>query len=187
MKDISSHILDIVQNSISADADCIQISLEENSAKNILKLKIKDNGNGMGKEFLAKVSDPYSTTRTTRNVGMGLALLKQHAERTNGYLKIESEINVGTEIRAVFELNNIDRQPVGNIAGTIVLLVAANPKTEFTYNHIYNDSKYSFNSKEIKAVLGDMKISNPTIRQYLKEMIEENISERERESNENKM
>ncbi len=180
MKDISSHILDIVQNSISADADSIQISVEKNIEKNILKLLIIDNGKGMDKEFLEKVSDPYSTTRTTRKVGMGLALLKQHAERTKGYLKIESEINFGTEVKAEFELNNIDRQPIGDIAGTIVLLSAANPEIEFTYNHIYNESKYSFNTKEIKSVLGDMEISNPAIRKYLKEMINENISEIEK-------
>ncbi|MEA3316362.1 MAG: ATP-binding protein [Bacteroidota bacterium] len=182
MKDISSHILDIVQNSISANANNIRIDLDKDIINNTLKLKIKDNGNGMSKEFLAKVSDPYSTTRTTRKVGMGLALLKQHAERTNGNFKINSEINSGTEVIAKFEYDNIDRQPIGDIVGTLILLVAGNPKLEFEYNHIYNHFKYTFNTKEIKDALGDMEISNPLIRKYLKEMIIENINEIENKS-----
>ena len=91
MNNLSMHILDIVQNSISANATKIEIRIRENLKKNLLDILIKDNGEGMDDEFLAQVTDPYTTTRTTRKIGMGIPLLKHSAEQSNGYIKVYSE------------------------------------------------------------------------------------------------
>ena len=84
MKDLSLHILDIVQNSISAEATRVDIVVEEDQRNDKYIITIADNGKGMDAETLTKVSDPFFTTRTTRKVGVGISLLKQNAEQTGG-------------------------------------------------------------------------------------------------------
>lgn len=79
MKDISLHIMDITQNSIVAGADKIRISLCVQGEPQVLILEIVDNGKGMDAEFIRKVTDPFKTSRTTRNVGLGIPLLVQAA------------------------------------------------------------------------------------------------------------
>lgn len=177
MNNISMHILDIVQNSISGKATFIEIVIKEDAEKNIFEIIIKDNGVGIDKEMLTQVADPYITTRTTRKVGLGLPLLKYSTSQANGYLKVNSESGIGTLVNAVFQYNHIDRPPLGDISGTIVLLVAANPDIDFKYIHHINNKKYEFNTHEVKVILGDIKISDPKIRGFLKEMIVENLNE----------
>ncbi len=171
------HIMDIVQNSIVAKATMIYIEIQENTKKDTFDIVIKDNGKGMSSEMVKSVTDPYCTSRTTRKVGMGIPLLKQHAELTGGSFMISSEEGKGTELKATFVHSSIDRQPLGDIAGTIVLTVSANPTIDFEYKHIYNDNSYTFNTVEIKQVLDGVPISNLEIIKYLKEMIQENLKE----------
>lgn len=171
------HILDIVQNAISANATLIEIRVNENLKKNLFEILIKDNGAGMDDEVLSHVTDPYITTRTTRNVGLGIPLLKHGAEQSNGYIKVYSEKGVGTSILATYQHDHLDRPPLGDCAGTIVLLAAANPEIEFKYIHQVNDKKYIFDTAEVKNMLEDVPINNPKIRGMLKEMITENLNE----------
>lgn len=170
------HILDIVQNSIAVGATCIEVRVNVQTGKNIFEIAIVDNGCGMDEELLAHVTDPYTTTRTTRKVGLGLPLLKHSAEQANGFIKVYSEKNCGTKVYALFQDDHIDRPDLGDIAGTIVLIVAANPKIDLKYIHQVNDHQYIFDTKEIKEALDGMPISDPKIRNYLKEMISENIN-----------
>jgi DNA mismatch repair ATPase MutL len=176
MKDLSLHILDIVQNSISAKANLTEITIDE-SSDNLYKLTIKDNGSGMSKEMLEKVADPYSTTRTTRKVGLGLPLLKLNVERTGGSFNIESEIGVGTVVMANSVFDNIDRLPIGDIAGVVVMLASMNPTIDFVYKHITAKGEYIFDTREIKEALEDLSIQELSIQKYLKEMINENLLE----------
>lgn len=177
MNNLSMHILDITQNSISGRATLIEIMITEDVTKNILEIKIRDNGKGMDTEMLTQVADPYTTTRTTRKVGMGLPLLKHSAEQAGGFLKVYSELGVGTLVQATFQRDHMDCPPIGDIAGTVVLLVAANPNLNFKYIHSINNKKYEFNTIEIKEVLGDTNIGDPKIRSFLKEMVLENLNE----------
>ena len=80
VKELALHILDVAQNSISAEANFIQIIIEESLKEDYFKITIIDDGNGMDESFLKKVTDPFVTSRTTRKVGMGIPLLKQAAE-----------------------------------------------------------------------------------------------------------
>ncbi|MDR1951382.1 MAG: ATP-binding protein [Bacteroidales bacterium] len=177
MKDLSLHILDIAQNSISAKAALIQITINEDKFNNRYVLTIEDNGTGMSPEVLAKVTDPYTTSRKTRKVGMGLPLLKLNAELANGNLEITSELGVGTKVIAVFEFDHIDRVPIGDIAGVVVMLASMNPNLEFIYKHITPRGEYSFDTTEVKEILDDLSIQEPGIQKYLKELIEENLKE----------
>ena len=88
--------MDITQNSISAGATEIGISVYENEAVNELTITITDNGKGMTEEQVRSVTDPFYTTRTTRPVGLGVPLFKMEAEMTGGDFEIKSTLGVGT-------------------------------------------------------------------------------------------
>lgn len=79
MQELSLHILDIAQNSITAQATLIEIRIDENAADNVLDITIQDNGKGMDAEKVKKVLDPFFTTRTTRKVGLGIPLYREAA------------------------------------------------------------------------------------------------------------
>lgn len=177
MKDIALHILDVANNSVSAKATLVEIIVDEQPDSNTFTVSIIDNGKGMSKEIVTKVIDPFYTTRTTRKVGLGIPLLKQNAEQTGGALHIESEEGKGTALNAVFQYNNIDRPPLGDIAGVLTILITGNPKIDFLYTHKIQNKTITFDTREIKEALEGVSINNPQIVKYLKEMFEENIRE----------
>jgi hypothetical protein len=177
MKDIAEHILDITQNSITASATHIEIKLHQNATENYYQLIIIDNGKGMDRETLQRVVDPFYTSRTTRKVGLGIPLLKQNTEITGGSFIINSKIGEGTLVQANFVLDSIDRVPEGDVAGTIVFLAATNTAIDFEFEYATQRGNYVFNTVEIKKILGNVPLNNSEVRQYLKEMILENIEE----------
>ena len=105
MKELSLNVLDIVLNSVKAEASLVTIEILE---REMLEITIADNGCGMAPEFLARVIDPFTTTRTTRKVGLGIPLFKLAAEMAGGTFRIESEEGVGTTVCATFDPRNID-------------------------------------------------------------------------------
>ncbi|MBI9065802.1 MAG: sensor histidine kinase [Salinivirgaceae bacterium] len=177
MKDIAEHILDISQNSISADSTFVEIKIHQSIADNSYTLIIIDNGKGMDKNTVQRVIDPFYTSRTTRKVGLGLPLLKQNAEITGGNFSIQSKVGEGTKVQAEFILDNIDRIPEGDVSGTIVLLVVINPTLDFKFEYATDRGNYIFNTREIKDILGNVPITDNSVRKYLIEMIQENIKE----------
>ena len=130
MKELSLNILDIAENSVKAKATEIAISITEDDEK--LTFSISDNGIGMEKAFLESVTNPFTTTRTTRPVGLGIPLLKLAAEQTGGSMNIESRYFKdypdahGTTTSATFFKKHIDFVPLGNITETVVTLIQCN-------------------------------------------------------------
>ena len=149
MEDLSLHILDVVENSITANASKIIIKIREEKEKDLLVIEIKDNGKGMNEETVKKVLDPFYTTRTTRRVGLGLSLLQQAAKESNGVFEINSKPGVGTEIKASFQDSHIDRKPIGDMNSTIVTLITSHPEINFIYEYEDEEGNYVLDSKEI--------------------------------------
>ena len=177
MKNLALHIMDIFQNSIRAHSTSISLDILENVSENIYRFTIKDNGDGMNPDMVKHVTDPYSTSRTTRKVGMGLALLNQNTLRTGGSLQIESEPGAGTTVVADFMFDNIDRPGPGDIPGAVLLTATANPEIGFVYHHTVNGKSYTFSTGEISEILGDIPISDPYVYSCLHEMITENLKD----------
>ena len=82
-----------------------------------------------------------------------MPLLKYHAELTGGGLEINSLERKGTEVKATFSFKHIDRQPLGDIVGVLVLLMAANQELDLIYQHKTDKGEYRFSSKETKEYL----------------------------------
>lgn len=177
MKDLSLHILDIVQNSTRANATLVEIIIEEDAQTNLMSITIKDNGKGMSPEMVKQVEDPFVTSRTTRKVGLGIPLFKQSAAQSGGELHISSEVGIGTTVVATFQMDNIDTPPWGDLPGVVAMLSSGNPEVDFVYDHSYNGNHYTFDTREVKEVLDGIPISEPQIANFLKEMIAENLDE----------
>lgn len=177
MKEIALHILDIAQNSIRAGADEISITLSESVPDDLLSLVIADNGKGMDQESCRRAADPWFTSRTTRKVGMGLPLLKMNAGLSGGGMTITSEPGKGTTVTATFGYSHVDRPPLGDVSGTVALLILSNPSINVVYTHICEGSKWSISTFEIKEELGEEAVTDLTIVRSLREIINENVAE----------
>ena len=175
MKELSLNILDIAQNSISAKADLVEITVIKDTEKNLVTLMIKDNGKGMSAEFLENVCDPFTTTRTTRKVGMGIPLLKLAAEQAEGEFAIQSELGVGTEVKATFKLDHIDRIPLGDVGQTIASLVSCNEQIDFLYRHVSDGEEFLFDTKQVREVLDGVPFHTPDVVLWMQEYINDGI------------
>jgi histidine kinase/DNA gyrase B/HSP90-like ATPase len=176
MKELSLHILDIVQNSIDAKAKTVTVKVLEKVKKNILDIIIEDDGIGMEEELLKKVCDPFTTTRNTRKVGLGISLFKAAAEQCNGKFTISSKKGVGTKVEASFQYDHIDRVPLGNMGDTITSIILSLRDTELIYIHFYDDNKFQMETREVKNILGnDIPLHESEVIAWIKNYINEGI------------
>lgn len=171
MEELALHILDLVQNCVEAGATEVTITILESRSDNSMRIIIGDNGRGMDPEMVAAVSDPFFTTRTTRRVGLGIPLLKAAAEQSNGSLSIESVKGKGTRVQAWFELDHIDRAPLGSMADTLAAILAVH-SIEVLYRHEVDGREFALDSREIRGICGEA-LNHPRIIQWLKEYIAE--------------
>ena len=174
MRELSLNVLDIAQNSVAANASLCEIEVVESTRNKELFIGIYDDGKGMTEEQVRSVKDPFFTTRTTRKVGMGVPLFKMAAEMTGGELTIESQVGVGTKVRALFKTDSIDFTPVGDMCSTIVMLVTMNLHIDFVYKRKVDDREFTFDTRQIKEILGDVPLNEPGITQWIKDYITEN-------------
>lgn len=177
MKEISLNILDITHNSIKAKAETIKISIDEQKTENLLKIMIQDDGCGMDKEFLDAVTDPFVTTRTTRKVGLGIPLFKQSAEDAGGEFSISSEVGEGTTVCASFQIDHLDRMPIGDMSSTMVSLIQANDQVRYVYIHKTDRGEFVFDTDELHAQLGEVPLSEPMVLNWIEEYINENLED----------
>lgn len=177
MRELSLHLLDIVQNSLAAGADSIGIRIIEDKLKDQFVMEIRDNGRGMSKEELACAQDPFYTTRTTRKVGLGLSLLKANCQATSGDLFLQSRKNQGTTVKAVLGLSHLDRPPLGDLATTMVALVSGSPEVDFRLERKATDKEYSIDTREMRKLLDNVPLNNPQVLSWLSQSIKEQEQE----------
>lgn len=177
MKDLSLHILDIANNSIRAGASLVTITIAENTHNDTLIICVEDNGCGMNEEELKKASDPFFTSRKTRKVGLGIPLFKQNAEQTGGWVKLASAIGKGTRIEAMFRLSHLDRPPMGDLATTVVLLMAGSRSVEFELHYSTTVGDFSIRSLEIKEILEEVPLTELAVQKQIIGLIQSNLQE----------
>jgi len=176
MKTISDHILDILQNSVSAGATLIEIIVCEEERTDIYAVEIRDNGKGMTEEEAANALQPFYTTRTTRKVGLGLPLFKQNAEVSGGSLSIKSVPGSGTTVRAEFGLRHIDRPAMGDISGVFVLSAIGHPGVNFSLKHTTSVGTFKIDTAEVYKMLDGVPLSTSEVRRAIMELIENNLA-----------
>lgn len=173
MDEISSHIMDIAMNAITAKAQHIVISIGADPEKALLTLFFKDDGVGMDKTMVEKVQDPFFSTKTGKKVGLGIPLLKGTAETTGGTFSLTSEVGHGVEIRASFRLNHPDLPPMGKLKDTILVLVAGNPDIDFVFKYTLNQKEFILDTSAMRAILGDVPLNDPEVVKFFIKYLDE--------------
>ena len=180
MKELSLNVLDIAQNSVKAGAKNIEIILDETAER--LILTIRDDGCGMSKETVENVMNPFYTTRTTRNVGLGVPLLKLAAEQTGGSISIESVSekddpeNRGTAVTAEFFKNHLDFTPLGDIVSTVTVLIQGAPDIDWVFSHRTEKGSVELDTKELREILGDVPLNTLDVIKWIEDYLNEGYS-----------
>jgi signal transduction histidine kinase len=178
VRELSLHILDVLENAMEAGATRVELSVVEDLGLDRLAIDVQDNGRGMEAETVRRALDPFFTTRTTRHVGLGLPLFAAAARRCDGDFTLESVPGRGTRVRASFRHSHLDRAPLGNLTDTLVaFLLSERGEIELCYRHQVEDGTFEFDTAAIQAELGEVPLSHPQVREWLYEYISEGEAE----------
>ena len=93
-------LLNIIKNSIEAQDENKQSFIKiytKNTNKNI-QIFVEDNGVGISRENLKKISEPFFTTKQN-GTGLGVLLSKEIIEAHGGKLEYKSKENIGTTVK----------------------------------------------------------------------------------------
>lgn len=177
MDELSLNLMDLVENSLKAGADLVEIGIREDLAADRMDVSITDNGSGMSPEALAKAVDPFYTTRTTRRIGLGLSLMKASAEAWDGGLELSSTLGKGTELHFWFRLSHIDRQPMGDWPGTLMGLIMSRPGVAFKYRHQVENDDFEMDTRDLEAELGQGSLQSPQVIGLLEAQVREALAQ----------
>jgi Histidine kinase-, DNA gyrase B-, and HSP90-like ATPase len=172
VEDLSLHILDIAENAVRAEARQIEIVISRESG--ILRIEVNDDGRGMDAATLARVRDPFFTTKR-KKTGLGIPLLSQAAEQAGGTVTIDSAPGRGTKVAVTFPWGHVDRPPVGSMMDTLLTLIAGHPDREYVYEEREGDRSFRFDTREIKADLDGVPITEPAVLTAIRDLLKENI------------
>ena len=176
MRELTLHLLDIAENSISAGSTRVLITIEENLLADRLRLVVDDNGCGMDAETVRRVVDPFFTSRTTRKVGLGIPLLKAAAEACCGFLLITSIPGKGTKVEVEFQHSHIDRMPLGSIVDTMLALVVGSPEVHWVFRYIVNQEMFEFDDQPFKEELADLPLTDAAVLCFLREHLKSGVA-----------
>ena len=91
--------LNIVKNaveSVETSGGRISISIEEDDSQAVIE--ITDNGRGIPPQDLEKIFEPFYTSKSTTNTGLGLSLCREIVTKHRGTINIQSEVGKGTSV-----------------------------------------------------------------------------------------
>lgn len=88
-------VLNLIDNAIQAAGRDARLKVHLYRRDNQLRLCVSDNGPGMNQETLARLGEPFFTTKTT-GTGLGLAVVKAVARAHQGQLLLQSRAGRGT-------------------------------------------------------------------------------------------
>lgn len=159
MNDLSLTVLDLVRNSIEANANQVFITI--NIQWEGIDIVIDDNGDGFIDD--QRIFDQHFSTKSHKR-GMGLYLLKQELDKNGGYCKLN-----GHTIEIHYQYNEFC-PPLGLLEETCITLLLEEIEIYFTY--IHDDYQFTFSSQSLKQMMNFQDLNNPKIlikiKQYLK-------------------
>ena len=177
MRELADNIMDIAQNSISAGASLTEVHIRVSHAEDRITFIFRDDGCGMSEEMVKTVLEPFTTSRKTRKVGLGLPLLKQTAEMTGGEVAIASTPGAGTEVTASFGLGHIDRPPMGDVAGAWFSLVVMNPDTDFLFTYQVDGKDFTFDTRIVRETVAPIPLNQMEVSAWIKDCLTSEINE----------
>ena len=178
MRDLSLHILDLVQNSVKAGASLVQVRIRDSAGDDAVVIEIADDGCGMDADLLARVTSPFTTTRTTRRVGLGIPMFKANAEGSGGSFSIDSRVGEGTRVKGVFGRSNIDRPPMGDLQGPMLTLVLGTPEyPDYLLLYETDDTSFTFDTREVRRALDGLPLDLPEVVSWMRDYLREGFEQ----------
>lgn len=174
MEQLTDYLYDIIQNSIKANAELIEMSIVHFDQ---MVITLSDNGCGMDEETLKKVTSPFYTTKTTRRVGIGLPLIQMLCEQTEGSFLIESKLGIGTSLHMTFNDTHIDMPPIGDLGAFIYDILLHQDIHQFVFSYLSFEGAFNLSIEEIKMMF-EQTLTHKDIKDGLIAWINHEIQER---------
>ena len=150
-------IADTAQNAIEAGARHITLSLAEDGT--VIAVRITDDGKGMDEATQARAFNPFYTEpgkHDKRKVGLGLPILKQICESTDGAVSLKSQKGVGTELSYSFSATHIDLQPIGDLVDADLMLFNYPGDFDLVFTHRKGENEYAISRLELAEAVGGL-------------------------------
>ncbi|MBP3892090.1 MAG: sensor histidine kinase [Solobacterium sp.] len=182
MQDLAMHMLEIIMNSIAAGASLIRILFIDSKAKDEIQIELEDNGKGMSEEMVKRVTDPFTTGRTTRKVGLGVSFMKGLTEQCNGVFDVKSQLGVGTTVYVSLQRSHIDLPPLGNLGEMMMAAIQGNADINYQFTYKNDSNEFAFDTIEVRKELGDeVPLNEPQILLWIRDYINEGIQQAKEE------
>ncbi|HSX71441.1 MAG TPA: ATP-binding protein, partial [Pseudomonas sp.] len=96
-------VLNLIENAIQAGGREASLKVHLYTRGNDLRLSISDNGPGIAPATLARLGEPFFTTKTT-GTGLGLAVVQAVVRAHQGEVRLRSRVGRGTCVTLVLPL-----------------------------------------------------------------------------------
>jgi signal transduction histidine kinase len=97
---VARALVNVVENALHAMTGTGTLTIEGGAEERGVAIAVRDTGVGMDAEALARVFEPYFSTKTT-GTGLGLPIARRNIELNGGTIEVESEKGAGTLVRIV--------------------------------------------------------------------------------------
>jgi hypothetical protein len=152
LRELSLHILDLIENALRAGATTIAVSLEQDQPADRMVIRVEDDGPGLEMPQ-EQALDPFFSTKPGKKTGLGLSLFRFRLEQAGGSLTLGRSALGGLEVRGEVDLGHVDRSPLGDLATTLSGVVACNPSLDLRCNLSAGDRQWHSSSRELEQAL----------------------------------
>jgi hypothetical protein len=160
LRELSLHILDLIENSLRAGAKIIAVSLEQDPSADRLVIRVEDDGPGLAMPP-EQALDPFFSTKPGKKTGLGLSLFRFRMEQAGGRLTLARSALGGLEVRGEMALGHLDRSPLGDLANTLSGVVASSPEVELRCSLRMGDRQWRSSSRQLGQALTANGGANP--------------------------
>lgn len=98
--------INVIKNAVESMPNGGDLFLETISTKTTISIRIQDTGEGMTKEQLNRLGEPYYSTKGASGTGLGVMVVYSIVRAMNGTIEVKSEVGKGTVFQFSFELNS---------------------------------------------------------------------------------
>jgi nitrogen fixation/metabolism regulation signal transduction histidine kinase len=95
---VARALANMIENALHAMPGGGELAISAWAAPGVVIFEVRDTGVGMDPDALARVFEPYFSTKAT-GTGLGLPIARRNIELSGGSIQVESEKGVGTTVR----------------------------------------------------------------------------------------
>ncbi len=177
MEDLAMQMLEIIMNTVHADSREIEIRIVDSEAENLISMTVSDDGKGMNKALLQRVTDPFVTTRETRRIGMGIPFMKGLTEQCGGRFSMRSRPGEGTMLTATVQRDHIDTPPMGDLGEMMMNSIQADENIDYKFNYRTDKGEFAFDTREAREMLDGVSLLEPSILLWLRDYIRQGVEQ----------